>query len=280
MKLSIAKSNSLKTSDYIILGIPTDLGAKSQRKGRIDSPGKIRELSENWFIPLRGKINEKKIYDAGDLKISSKDILKNIETIKDSTKDIFKEGKIIIALGGDCSVKYGILSGLNHVKKSISVIYIDSHPDLVISEKPYYGSVMADCMKLKNIDFSKSVFIGIREIEEREMKLIEEKKMTYFTPLDFEENSIDMIFEKIRKITKGNTVYVSLDIDAVDPSFAPGVGCIAPGGLSSTEILSLINKLKTLNPVGLDITEFIPKYDINDITGKLIFRIIHEFIAR
>ncbi len=279
-KISIAKSKSIEKSDYVILGIPTDLGARSQRKGRVESPKRIRELSEDWFIPFRGKIDESKIFDIGNLKLSSDDIFKNIETIKNFTKDIFNKNKILISLGGDCSIKYGILSGLNEVKKNISVIYIDSHPDFVISEKTYYGSVMADCMKLRNIDFPRSVFVGIREIEEQEMKLIKEKKIKYFTPLDIKESSIDAIFKKIKKITTGNIVYISLDIDSIDPAFAPAVGCIVPCGLSPTEIIILIEKLKTLKPIGLDITEYIPKYDINDITGKLIFRIIYEFLSR
>jgi agmatinase len=279
-KIIIAKANSVDEADYIVLGMPTDLGAKSERKGRIEAPDKIRDLSEGWFIPLKGAINESKIFDAGNLKLDSKDILKNIETIKNATSELFKKNKVVVSLGGDCSIKYGILSGLNELQKKISVVYIDSHPDLVISEKPYYGSVMGDCLKLQNIDFPKSVFIGIREIEDREMKIIKEKKMLYFTPLDFKELSIEEIFRRVQKAIKGNTVYVSLDIDSVDPSMAPAVGCIAPGGISSTEMILLIDKLKTLNPVGFDFSEFIPKYDINDITGKLLFRILHEFMAR
>ena len=273
-KISIAKSKSIEKSDYVILGIPTDLGARSQRKGRVESPKRIRELSEDWFIPLRGKIDESNVFDMGDLGLSSNDIIKNIDTIKNSTKDIFNKNKTLISLGGDCSIKYGILSGLNEVKKNISVVYIDSHPDLVISKIPYYGSVMADCMKLRNIDFPRSVFVGIREIEEQELKLVKEKKIKYFTPLDIKESSIDAIFKKIKKITHGNTVYISLDIDSIDPAFAPAVGCIVPCGLSSTEILLLIEKLKTLKPIGLDITEYVPKYNVNEITGKTNFHII------
>jgi agmatinase len=278
-KLAIAQAASIADSKYIFLGLPTDLGAKSERKGRIEAPDKIRELSENWFIPFKGSIDESKIYDAGNLSLDRKDMLANIQLIKTVAQDYFRQGKKLVALGGDCSIKYGILSGLNELNKKISVIYIDSHPDLVIADVPYYGSVMGDCLKLGNIDFAKCVYIGLREIEEREMKLIKEKKIAYFTPLDIGEQSLSGIFRKIRHIVKGNQVYIALDIDSVDPSMAPAVGCIAPGGLSSTEILSLIDNLKTLDPVGLDITEFIPKYDINNITGKLIYRIIHEFMA-
>ena len=158
-KLIIAKSKNLENSKYVFLGIPTDLGAKSQRKGRIKAPDKIRELSEDWFIPLKGKLDENKIYDAGNLKLNPKDIFKNIESIKNVTQDYFKKGKTLIVQGGDCSIKYGILSGLNELNKKISVVYIDSHPDLVVADTPYYGSVMGDCLKLKNIDFPKSVFL-------------------------------------------------------------------------------------------------------------------------
>jgi len=279
-KLIIAKANSEQEADYVILGIPTDLGAESKRKGRIEAPEKIRELSEKWFIPFTGRIDETKIYDAGNLKLGSDDILKNIEIIKQASLKYFKKGKVVISLGGDCSIKYGLLSALNELDKKISVIYFDSHPDLVTRKKPYYGSVMADCMKLNNIDLSKSVFIGIREIEEEEMRVIKEKKILYFTPLDFKEKSIEKIFELIKRKVKGNKVYLALDMDSIDPSFAPAIGCVAPGGISSTEMLWLINRLKTLKPVGLDVTEFIPKYDIGNMTGKLVYKIIYEFMAR
>ena len=231
------------------MGIPTDLGAKSKRKGRIDAPNRLRELSEDWFIPLEGKIDCTRIFDAGNLSLDKKDMMKNIEIISRAAAEYLKAKKTLIVQGGDCSIKYGILKGLDTLGKKISVIYIDSHPDLVISKMPYYGSAMADCMRLKNIDFSNSFFIGIREIEDREMRIIREKNMTYFTPLDFRRKKINEIVDVIKKKVKGNIVYVSLDIDSVDPSMAPGVGCIAPGGLLSSDILILIDELKKLDPI-------------------------------
>lgn len=279
-KLKIAQAKKISESEFIFLGIPTDIGAASARKGRILAPDKVRYLSEDWFIPFSGKVNPKNIFDYGNIR-QGKDILKNLDTIENEISKLFAQNKKIVTIGGDCSIKYGILRGINRLKKKFSVVYIDSHPDLMMKDMPYYGSVLNDSMALKNFDLKNSVLVGIREIEPDEHDIIEKKNILHFTPMDFKRFTIDAIFEKIKKsIPKNNLLYLSLDIDAVDPSMAPAVGCIAPGGLTSNEILYLMNKLKTLNPIGLDITEFIPKFDINDITGKLIYRIINDFMAK
>lgn len=276
-------NSSLSKAEVIILGVPDSSGSRSKRaKGVSMAPDHIRRISNELDIFGKGKergerkvqastgIVNKKIYDAGNVK--KKDLRKEIV-------GIVKTGRIPIIFGGDHSITSETLKGINEVKKNVSLIYFDAHPDFRCTDEEYYGSVVCDVSKLNNFKIEKSVEIGIRSTEKEEIENIKSKSLMTITPFDIQDIGIKKVFEKIKKRVGKNVVFISLDMDVLDPAFAPGVDTPVPGGISSEELIYLIKKIAGLNVIGLDIVEINPNFDKENITSHLASRIVAEFLS-
>jgi agmatinase len=272
-------NSSMSKADVIMLGVPDSSGSKSKRaKGVAMAPDHIRRISNELDVfDKKGErkvqastgIIGQKVYDAGDVK--KKDLRKEVA-------GIIKAGKIPIILGGDHSITLEILRGVNDVKKNIALIYFDAHPDFRCTDEEYYGSVVCDISKMSNFKIEKSVEVGIRAAEKEEIENLKSKKMMTITPFDVQDIGIKKVFEKIKKRVGNSHVFVSLDMDVLDPAFAPGVDVPVPGGISSEELIYLVKKIAGLKVVGLDIVEINPQFDKENMTSHLASRIVAEFL--
>jgi agmatinase len=260
-------------SKYLFYGVADDSGTHSSRKGSSKGPDALRKEWNSQFIFCRKdgchlvepeKGIPEHIYDVGNIK--HKDVTKSVDAT-------LKSKKIPFLIGGDHSLTFKALKAINKHYKNVSLIYFDAHPDYVCSEKNYYGSVLCDTEKLKNIKLNKSFEIGNRSIETEEKNNL--KTMISFSAQDVQEKGINYIWKKIKKTVTKN-VYVSIDLDSLDPAYAPAVSTPVPGGLTSRELLWLVKKLSTLNPIGWDICELTPKYDIQGMTAHIAARIVRE----
>ncbi|MDE1817756.1 MAG: arginase family protein, partial [Thaumarchaeota archaeon] len=158
----------------------------------------------------------------------------------------------------------------------LSLVYFDAHPDFISSIRGYYGSVFNDV--LPYIDVNTSIQIGIRTPEKEEIDNIKKYGLKVITPFDIIRDGIQKTEETIlNKI--GKNVYVSLDMDAIDPAFAPGVSVPVPLGLGNTEMTLLLKSITKRGMCGFDIMEVCPNYDIKDRTSHLASRIIGETIS-
>ncbi|MEO1052518.1 MAG: arginase family protein [Bacteroidota bacterium] len=275
----IVKAHSYEQAEYVIRGLPTEAGATSERQGRLSAPNEIRKASANLYAPEKGKENPS-VWDAGDLNLPSSDVLEDLKIIEDELSKDFAQGKKVMAIGGTCTIKLGIAQALQHIGKKTGVIYFDSHPDMVSADRPYFGSVLADMIRLPHIAPENCVLLGIRNTERREYEAIEQVGMPYYSAMDIELMGIQQIVEAITNhLESVEVIQLCIDLDVVDPAFAPGVGCPVPGGLASVKLLALINALKHLPIMSLDITEYIPKYDVSGMTALLAARMIQEFTS-
>ncbi len=280
VQFKTATARSIEEAEAVLFGVPTDLGAESPRKGRADAPDKIRQVSNFLYDQEQGDITLS-LFDNGNLKQGSKNIADNLTEISEEVHRLLLKNKTLVILGGDCSIKYGVVKGLNKLNKKIGIIYFDSHPDLVERDIPYYGSTMADNIKLENVDPKACIILGARNIENREVELAKKKGIKCLTMLDIKELGLKKTFDEIKKVIKNaDIVHLSIDIDVVDPAFAPGVGCPCPGGLSAIDLLYLIKMINKLKISSIDFTEYIPKYDPSEITGQLICRCAQEFLSK
>ncbi|MFQ5621200.1 MAG: arginase family protein [Candidatus Nanoarchaeia archaeon] len=267
MKFAYGRTKE-KDADVILFGVPDQSGSHAKRKGQAKGPDAIRKISnrEAW-------VSETSRYQAqsGPVCVKTHDIgnIKKSQVAKKAAA-IAKAGKKVAVLGGDHSITFKVLQGLTQHHKNIAVIYFDTHPDFVCSRnEKYFGSVMCDTQHLKGIAFNKSSILGIRAIEPEERKNIKKSGITSFTTLDIEEKGVKKVAQQIKKIVGKNKVYLSIDLDVLDPSVAPGVSTPYPGGLQTLQLLCLTKEFSKLNLVGFDIMEYTPKYDINDRTGHL-----------
>lgn len=274
-----SNTNDVSEAEIVIIGVPDESKSHSKRKGTNKGPDILRITTNevNFFTrdgniipisPMRGTVKEKIIYDYGNI---------NRDQLHQLIFDLISNGKIPIVIGGDHSITSTILQAISDSIGKIGLLYFDAHPDFVSSTKDYYGSVLADSSKC--IDFEKSLLIGIRSAELEELENASKAGLEIITPLDLKEDGISKIMNKMRTKNNNGMNYVSIDLDCLDPTFAPGVSVPSSGGLSSIELISLVKLAISLGIKGMDIVELSPDFDVNNLTSLLASRILLESIA-
>lgn len=275
-------TNDLEESDVILLGIPYDEGC-SCGKGASLAPKVIRELSS--FLPpftADGKsLKNLKIYDYKDVFEFSK--------IEDKFTEILNCNKFNLVLGGDHSVSIptekAFLDYATSLKKTPVIIHIDAHPDICDF---YDGSKYSHaCTNKRAIDngykTENIVLVGIRGYEEQEViYLNQHKELEVYNASYLNEFGFDKVLESLFKKYKDDKylVYLSYDIDANDPSFAPGTGTPEAFGLNSIKLLNFIKELFLNLPIKvMDIVEVSPVLDNNNITSWLALKTIYEILG-
>lgn len=282
MKLLHSNAESIFKADIVVIGVPDESKSHAKRKGASKGPDSLRTASNTFefferdgktipICPMKGTLENKKILDFGN--ISREDLYSLIF-------DIVTAKKIPITIGGDHSITTIILQAVNEALDGdkVSLIYFDAHPDFVSSTRNYYGSVITDSSNY--IDFKKSVLIGTRAAEQEELLNASKRGLEIVTPLDILEVGINHVVKKIISKCKSNKVYLSIDLDCMDPGVAPGVSVPAPGGLFPLDLIYMIKKItENLQVVGMDIVELSPDYDINQNTANHAARILMETIS-
>lgn len=276
MKICWANTENFEEAEMVIIGIPDESKSHSLRKGTSDAPHKIREISnirdtykrENKLslgLPVGG-IN-KKVYDYGNILRSE---------VSDIIDRIVTKSKIPISIGGDHSISIEIIKSVAKNHTPLSLVYFDAHPDMISSVHGYYGSVFTDVLPF--IDVKSSMQIGIRTPEQEEINNIKKHDLTIITPIDIIRNGIAKTEEMLLG-NVGQNVYISLDMDVIDPAYAPGVSVPVPFGLGNNDVLYLLKSLAKHGIVGMDIMEVCPGYDTKDRTSHLASRMIAEVIS-
>lgn len=270
-----ANTENFDDAEFVIVGIPDESESHALRKGTEEAPFKIRQISNlRDSFERNGKISlgrpfqgsEKKVHDMGNINRSQ------IENIYDK---ISASSKIPISIGGDHSISRQIINALAKRHGKISLVYFDAHPDFVSSTTNYYGSVVNDV--LSNIEIASSVQIGIRTPEQEELDNIKKYHLEVITPFDIQKHGIKLVTNSVLH-RLGDKVYVSFDMDCVDPAYAPGVSVPVPMGLNSTDAVYLLKEIAKKGIIGMDIMEVCPSFDVKDRTSHLASRIISEVL--
>jgi agmatinase len=282
IKLFHSNVTSISNADIVILGVPDESKSHAKRKGASKGPDSLRKAS-NYFefferdgitipiCPMSGTLENKNILDFGN--VTRDDLYRSIF-------DIVSLKKMPITIGGDHSITTNILNGIYDAMESnkIALLYFDAHPDFVSSTRNYYGSVLTDSSE--HIDFTKSMLIGTRAAELEELENASNKKLEIITPLDIIELGINEIIKKVISKCRSSKVYLSIDLDCMDPGVAPGVSVPTPGGLLPLDLIYMIKKIsEKLQVVGMDIVELCPDYDLNQNTANHASRILMEMIS-
>ena len=276
---------NMKGIDVAVVGIPFDGGAASFRSGTRMGPRKIRESSltiwgYNRILDV-GPLDVLKLVDYGDIAVQPPDIETTMGLIARDAQSIVNAGIKMISLGGDHSISYPLLKAHAARYGPLAVVHFDSHCD---TEGGYrnHGTPFADAHKAGLIDAGAYVKVGIRGpiFHSEELKTAEQQGARIFTIEQCMEDGIPLVIDHIHDIIGDKQVYVSLDIDAVDPAYAPGTGTPEVGGFTSYQILQLVRGLKGLNTVGFDLVEVSPPYDSpGEITSLLAANLAYEFLS-
>jgi agmatinase len=282
MKLFHSNAKSIFQADIIILGVPDESRSHAKRKGASKGPDSLRIASNIYefferegkiipICPMKGNLENKKILDFGN--ITREDLYKIVF-------DIVSAKKLPITIGGDHSITTIILQAIHDALEGqkISLLYFDAHPDFVSSTRNYYGSVITDSFDY--INFTKSMLIGTRAAELEELENASKHRLEIITPLDILELGINSTVKKIISKCASSKVYLSIDLDCMDPGVAPGVSVPAPGGLFPLDLIYMVKKItESLQIIGMDIVELSPDFDLNQNTANHASRILMEMIS-
>ena len=271
-----------------ILGVPYD-GSVSYRSGTRFGPRAIREQS----LLLWGYNNaqqvapftRRKIVDLGDVDVVPPDILATHEQIELAANRVLAAGSKLLSLGGDHSISLPLLRA--HAKRHgpVAVIHFDAHPDTWDSEypgQPYsHGTPFKRAIEEGLIDTTAYVQLGIRGPTAGPQDYADALALgaRMITLDEFRRRSLEDVLQEVRAQVGSRPTYVTLDIDVVDPAFAPGTGTPEVGGLTSYEMLQLVRGLRGVNLVGFDLVEVSPPYDHSNITAILAANLAFEFLS-
>lgn len=250
-----------------LIKIPLSLGAIG-KEGQELAPDKIIKFLDDIWSNEEGK-NPTFLIEEISL---TKDMRKNHKLIENG----FKENAIFI--GGDHSITYGLFKGLAKKYKNPGLISFDAHPDLAHHlDYPTHGDWIKYLIEDNVLNKENLILIGIRNPDIKEIAYIKKKKIKVFYPKNIFHN-IEEVTKNIMKLSKKfDALYISVDIDVLDPSCAPGTSYLEPGGLQTRELLYMLQKFKKLKNIkAMDITEVNPTIDLRDITSKTAAKIIVE----
>jgi agmatinase len=275
-------------ADVVILGVPYD-SSTSYRSGTRFGPRAIREQS----LLLWGYNNalgaapfrDLKVIDAGDVDVVPVDILATHRQIESAADRLLAGNAQLIALGGDHSISLPMLRSHARQHGPVAVVHFDAHPDTWDSEYPgqkySHGTPFIRAIEEGLIDTAAYLQIGIRGPTGGPQDYTDALKLgaRMITLDEFRGRSLADVVAEIRQRVGNRPAYVTLDIDCVDPAFAPGTGTPEVGGFSSWEILQLVRGLKGLHLVGFDLVEVSPPFDPAGITSILAANLVFEFLS-
>jgi agmatinase len=273
--------SKLEKADIAVIGVPFE-STVTCRPGTRYGPSSIREVTWNfWTYNLYLGIDPfetLKIVDYGDLKVVHGNFKATARLIEKAVREILSSGAVPFVLGGEHTISYPVIKTIGG---EIGVVQFDAHMDLMDTseggEKLCHESVMRRvCEAAGSMNV---VQIGIRTASAEEHSYARKEGIKYYTPLDVSRKGINRIMSDVlRSMDRMEGIYVTIDIDALDPSYAPGTGCHEPNGLSIREMITAIHSLDGAKLVGLDIVEVSPAGRF-DPTPSVAAKLILEALA-
>ena len=266
--------NELRKNDVALIGIMSD-GNSSYLPGTARAPENIRQalhcVSANHCSELGVDLdNNPQFIDIGDRQIANDS--ESFLAIENHINEILAHGALPLALGGDHAITYPIMRAISAANGPVNILHFDAHPDLYenFEDNPYsHASPFARIME-KGLA-KRLVQVGIRTLNQHQREQVERFGVETFEMKDVDPASISLDFD--------GPVYISCDMDALDPAFAPGVSHHEPGGLSVRDMLGIIQRIPN-RIVGADIVEYNPDRDINDMTAMVAAKLLKEIAGK
>jgi len=270
----IASTEKYEGADTIILGIPMDFTV-SYRPGTRMGPHQIRTVSygiEEYSFYCNKDLRDYAFFDGGDLALPFGNVSRSLELIEQAARTIINDEKFAIYLGGEHLISWPLIKAYAEKYSDLAVLHFDAHADLrenYAGENNSHATVIRKvCEKIGG----KNVYqFGIRSGDKLEYEYGIKNTNLFI-------NEMLKPLKEVIKTLEQRPIYITLDIDVVDPAFAPGTGTPEPGGCTSQEIIEAISLMKPLNIVGMDIVEVSPLNDHSDRTAILAAKLVREAI--
>lgn len=285
--MRMTKVDSAKGLDFAIAGAPFDT-ASSFRSGSRFGPNAIRNISAmmkpNNVILQVNIMENLKGGDIGDFNVTPGYIHPTYDAIEAGVAGILEENAVPIILGGDHSITLAELRAAAKKYGPVALVHFDSHSNLcdeVFGQKYNHGTPFRRAIEEGLIDPAHSVQIGMRGslYDPNEHKMAADLGMLLIPAHKVREMGFEALIKTAMERVGDKPVFLTFDIDFVDPAYAPGTGTPEVGGFTSYESLSLVRAFKDMNFVGFDIVEVLPAYDSGEVTAYLAANIVFEYLS-
>lgn len=264
----IGQNEDYESSDIVMLGMPFD-GTVSYRSGSRFAPEMIRLAS--WGLETYSPYFDKDIenvnfHDIGDLDFPLGNTYKSLDVIRKNVEQIYADKKRVFGIGGEHLVTLPTIQAISKYYDNIALVHFDAHTDL---RKEYLGEEMSHSAVIyhigKIIGFENIKQIGIRSGMKEEFDIMEKYNTRLTNP------------EQLNGL-KGKNVFVTVDLDVLDPSIMSGTGTPEAGGFTFCEIMNWFKNLKDLNIIGADVVELAPHYDTSGVSTAVATKVIRELL--
>ena len=273
--------------DVAVVGVPFD-GGVSYRPGARFGPAHVR-ASSRLLRPYNPAADvepfaTQQVVDAGDLAVNPFDIETAIREVEDGARSLLERAGRLVTIGGDHTIALPLLRAMAAKHGPVAVVHFDAHLD---TWDTYFGAAYTHGTPFRRaseedlLDRSACLHVGTRGPLYADSDLADDTGLGFQVVGSVEMDDLGArgVVERIRDRVGDRPVYVSVDIDVLDPAFAPGTGTPEAGGLSSRELLAILRGFADLNLVGADVVEVAPAYDHAEITGIAAAHVIYEVIS-
>jgi agmatinase len=273
----IGTNSDFPESRVVLYGMPMDWTV-SYRPGSRFGPARIREVSiglEEYSAYLDRELHEVKYFDAGDIPLPFGNPQRSLDIIEDFVTKLLAEDKFPLGMGGEHLVSWPVMKAMAAKYKDLAIIHIDAHTDL---REHYEGEPLSHSTPIRKIAEligPENVFsFGIRSGMKEEFEWAKNAGM-HISKFEV----LEPLKEILPKLA-GRPVYVTIDIDVLDPAHAPGTGTVDAGGITSKELLASIHEIarSEINVVGADLVEVAPIYDQSEQTANTASKLIREML--
>ena len=274
-------------ADIVVVGVPFDSGV-SYRPGARFGPAHVREASRllRPYNPVQDvePFSTQQIADAGDIAANPFNIEQAIEQIEEAATHLGAGDTRLLTIGGDHTIALPLLRAVTKKTGPAAVLHFDAHLD---TWDTYFGAPVTHGTPFRRaseeglIDLEASLHIGIRGPLYSQQDLTDDARLGFavIAAHEFETAGLATVIERMLARLSDRPVYVSVDIDVLDPAHAPGTGTPEAGGLTSRELLTIIRALRGVRIVGADVVEVAPAYDHAQITAVAASHVAYEILS-
>lgn len=273
--------------DVAVVGVPFDAGV-SYRPGARFGPAHVRE-SSRLLRPYNPAADvepfaQQQVADAGDIAVNPFDIEEAITQIEAGARALLERSSRLVTIGGDHTIALPLLRAMAAKHGPVAVVHFDAHLD---TWDTYFGAAYTHGTPFRRaseegiIDRSGCLHVGTRGPLYSTQDLVDDRELGFHVVPSVEIDDLGArgIAERIRERVADRPVYLSIDIDVLDPAFAPGTGTPEAGGMTSRELLAVLRSFGNLNLVGADVVEVSPAYDHAEITGIAASHVVYEVLS-
>ncbi len=264
----MGQNEDYDSSDIVMLGLPFD-GTVSYRPGSRFAPEQIRLASwglEDYSPRFDRHLQDVNFHDVGDLEFSLGNTNASLDLIEKNVEEIYKDGKRVFGIGGEHLVTLPEIKAVSKFYKDLAIVHFDAHTDLredYLGERMSHSAVIRHSSKIVGAENIKQ--IGIRSGLKEEWEF-----MKKYNTLCHKYSDLDCL--------KSKPIFVTVDLDCLDPSVMPGTGTPEGGGMQFNELVDWFEYLKDFDIVGADVVELAPDYDASGVSTAVATKVIRELL--